>query len=256
MVEYFPEYTLVWLYFVLITWLATLWRVGIKHCGKFCGIKMNRKKHFSSLKYSKSLWLDILSPFFETLQYFVFLLVLRGLPWMLSHSVVSDSLWSLWTVAHQALPNSYRLERWKMRPVEGKWLVQGHTSSWGWARTDGLSDPHPCSFGVLRTIWAFGESGRPSFPRGEAWNFHLHGGCELRVLPPQAEWDLAPNPRRGEGHRQPQSANLAPSPWAEQCPTIRKAVFASAPGPTSPWKPWGTPQVARGRTGPMVLNRT
>ena len=103
MVEYFPEYTLVWLYFVLITWLATLWRVGIKHCGKFCGIKMNRKKHFSSLKYSISLWLDILSPFFETLQYFVFLLVVRGLPWMLSHSVMSDSLWSLWTVAHQAL---------------------------------------------------------------------------------------------------------------------------------------------------------
>ena len=101
MVEYFPEYTLVWIYFVVITWLATLWRVGIKHCGKFCGIKMNSQSHFSSLKYSKSLWLDILAPFFDTLQYFVFLLVIRGLPSMLSHSVVSDSLWSLWTVACQ-----------------------------------------------------------------------------------------------------------------------------------------------------------
>lgn len=85
----------------------------------------------------------------------------------------------------------------------------------------------------------------------EAWNSMFFGF--LRVLPPalgRASYftlqerkvppytlaEMRPSPRLGgdDRRKQPQSAILATSSWAELCPTIRKDVFASAPGPTSP----------------------
>lgn len=54
-----------------------------------------------------------------------------------------------------------------------------------------------------------------------------------KCTPPPAEMRLSPRLGGDDRRRQPQSAILATSSWAELCPTIRKDVSASAPGLTS-----------------------
>lgn len=69
----FSDCMSVWLHRVVIIWLGTLQRAGIKWCSIKVGwIELKQQMLSSCIKRSEFLWLDILSPFFETAQYFVF----------------------------------------------------------------------------------------------------------------------------------------------------------------------------------------